>query len=144
MSKQVAVSRDGSWKIEVEAFRINLFVYNAVGVTTRVFSRSSNGSWRAQKVDMVEANGVMGTSRLPGVMVRLPNSPNFRRDDDTADTRAWSVGIGVTYVFDAPAGGFPPNPSPGGGPSMLVDRVSGSGSATWRGETLRVGPISQF
>ena len=30
MTKQVSVSRDGSWKIEVEAFKINLFVYNAI------------------------------------------------------------------------------------------------------------------
>jgi hypothetical protein len=143
MTKQVAVSRDGSWKIEVEAFRINLFVYNAIGVTTRVYARSGN-SWRAQKVDGVVAEGSMGTSRLPGVLARLPNSPNVRRNDSEADTRAWSVGIGVTWVFDAPTGGFPPNPGPGGGPAMLVDRVTGSGSATWRGETLRVGPISQF
>lgn len=144
MTKQAAISGDGSWKIEVEAFKINLFVYNAIGITTRVYARTSNGGWRAQKVDMVEANGVMGTSRLPGVMVRLPNSPNDRRNDSEADTRAWSVGIGITYVFDAPAGGFPPNPNPGGGPSMIVDRVTGTGSATWRGETLRVGPVSQF
>ena len=144
MTKQVAVSRDGSWKIEVEAFKIGLFFYNAIGVTTRVYSRAGNSRWQAQKVDMVEADGSMGTSRLPGVMARLPNSPNVRRNDGTADTRAWSVGLGVTYVFDAPSGGFPPNPGPSGGPSMLVDRVIGSGSATWRGETLRVGPISQL
>lgn len=144
MTKQVSVSRDGSWKVEVEAFKINLFVYNAIGVTTRVYARSGNGSWRAQKVDAVEALGTMGTSRLPGVMVPLPTSPNARRADDSADTRAWSVGIGITHVFDAPWVGFPPNPGPSGGPSMLVDRVTGTGSATWRGETLRVGPISQF
>lgn len=141
MARSVAMSRDGSWKIEVEAFRINLFVYNALGVTTRVFAKSGSG-WRALKAEVVEANGVLGTSRLPGAVGRIPNSPNVRRSDSQADCRAWSVGIGVTFVYDAPVGGFPPNPSPGGGPSMVSDRVTGSGSATWRGETLRAGPLT--
>lgn len=141
MTKKVALSRDGSWKIEVEVFTINLFVYNALGVTTRVYAKSGN-SWRALKADIVSASGTLGTSRLPGATGLIPGSPNTRRNDSVADCRAWSVGIGVTFVYDAPVTPFPPNPSVGGGPSMIADRVTGSGGATWKGETLRIGPFS--
>lgn len=141
MGKGVAQSRDGSWKIEVEVFKINLLVYNALGVTTKAYVRSGS-RWRSQKVDLIQANGVLGTSRLPGVTGPIPHSPDRRINDSEADCRAWSVGLGVTFVYDAPVGGFPPNPSPGGGPSMTADRVTGFGSATWHGETLQVGPLS--
>jgi len=141
MASKTAFSRDGSWKVQVDVFNINYLVYKALGVTTRAFQKSGS-SWRSVKVDSITAEGRLGNSSFPGATGPIPNSPNSRRNDSVADCRAWSIGVGITFVYDAPIGGFPPNPSPGGGPFMLVDRVSGSGSATWHGETVGVATLS--
>lgn len=152
MATAEAVSRDGSWKISVEVFAINLFVYQALGVTTRVFAKQqpnwwqrlwgAREAWVPANASQVSAGGTLGTSRLPGASAPIPGSPRSLANASEADCRAWSVGVGITFVFDAPIGGFPPNPGPGGGPSMTADRVTGSGSATRGGETLQAGPLS--
>jgi hypothetical protein len=141
MATKTALSRDGSWKVQVDVFNVNYFIYKALGVTTRAFQKTGP-TWHNVKVDSIVAQGRLGSSAVPGASGLIPNSPNYRRNDSVADCRAWSVGIAITFVYDAPVGGFPPNPSPGGGPSMLADRVTGSGSATWHGETVSVGPLS--
>jgi len=141
VASRTSFSRDGSWKVQVDVFNINYFVYKALGVTTRAFQKSGS-SWSSVKVDSITAEGRLGSSSFPGATEPIPDSPNTRRNDSVADCRAWSIGVGITFVYDAPIGGFPPNPSPGGGPSMLADRVTGSGSATWHGETVGVGPLS--
>jgi hypothetical protein len=149
MTQQEKISSDGSWKILVDVFSINLFVYRALGVTTRVFSKSEPDWWQrlwgAQEAwiaiadDSVGCQGSLGSSRLPNITAIIPGSPNMRSNDIEADCRAWSVGVGITFTTDQPLSADPlnPNPSPGGGPSLVADRVSGSGFATRGNETLR-------
>lgn len=154
MAKSIAISKDGSWKIEVEVFSINLFVYQALGVTTRSYLKTQPNwwqrlwgvreSWNPVRADNISAMGTLGVSRFPGIMAPIPRSPNTRSNDSVADCRAWSIGIGITFVTDAPITPVPPgtNPSPGGGPTMTADRVTGSGSARRGSEQLSIGPLS--
>lgn len=144
MTTHMTVSRDGTWKIEVEVSRKDIGPYHSLSVVVRVYTRRGNGRWHRQRVDVVEAQGEIGSSQIPGVMTRIPGSPVQRNGKSRATVGVRRIGTRVIQIGDEPA--LPSSvgsPQPGSG-TFPMDRVTGHGSATWRGETLRVGPVSLF
>lgn len=133
MTTATAISPDGLFKITVDAFKIGLFVYNALGATTKAYSRRGTGAgWDPQKVDAISAYAALGSSKYPGATSALP--PNNRRNDSEADSRAWWVGLFLKFkASDNSAGSL----------ELIADLVIASGSATWKGVTLQAGPIEQ-
>ena len=145
MAKREKSSQDGSWKVEVEAFHTGLGVYTAFGVKTRVFEKrkpdwwqklmGKRESWAPVNADTVSANGVLGVSQYPGVTGPIPGSPALASNSSEVECRAWQIGIGIRVV--------PFDPKPGPGPGMIVDLVTGYGSASRGGEIVTVGPVTQ-
>src|SRR5437763_7758703 len=84
MTKSEQIAKDGSWKIVVEAFSVNWFVYRAMGVTTRVYTRGSpsiferlfggGAGWVASKAEFVSASGFLTARKAPGARTLIPGS----------------------------------------------------------------------
>jgi len=151
MTKAETIAPDGSWKVVVEAFKTSvLFFYSAIGVTTHVYVPATQSwwdklwglspGWSEANADSVAAAGLMSSSQFPIAQAPLPGSPNVRRNDSSADCRAWAVGASVTFEFGADGvsvvGGS-------AGIQTIVDVVrNGTGSAVRSGLTLSAGPVS--
>lgn len=150
MASREALSANGSWKLVVEAWSVNMWVYRAMGATSRVFETAPRSfwdwlfgrstGWRSIKAEFVSASGVLTTSVIPGATGAIPGSPNNRTNDSEADCRAWTVFVGVsiplTPTFE-PSGA----PRPGGNTRALADGVIAGGSASLRGETLSLSGV---
>lgn len=135
MTTATAISPDGLFKITVDAFKIGLLFYNALGATTKAYSRKGTGAgWEPQRVDAISAYAALGSSKYPGATSALP--PNIRRNDSEADSRAWWVGLVYKYKASDSSSSV-------GSMDIIADLVTASGSATWKGVTLQAGPIEQ-
>lgn len=142
MKKHEVMSANSTWKLVVEAWSINLFFYKAMGVTSNVYVRSGGffarlfgGGWRSGAASSVTVAGVMTSTLAPGANPPIPGSPVLNSNSSKAECSVWAFGIGVKIKIDPLF--KPSDPSPGGAPSLFADGVSGSGTALFRGETLR-------
>jgi hypothetical protein len=153
-AKVSRTSRDGNWTAELRAFKINLFVYKAIGATLTVrhkqLRRSRWAPWSAPQPAWV-AGVVPDISISNTYQGLLPSlSPAAARRSCSAvqasscDCRLWSIGVSIS--MDASADTGLPNPGttlPGAGPSLDVRSVDSNGSATLpNGEVLALGPVS--
>jgi hypothetical protein len=154
MGSAEQVAPDGSWKVVVEAWSFSLILYAAIGVTTRVYTRRGQNwwerlwnmpaGWDGATADLVIAAGSMASHNLPTVSAALPGSPNIRRNDASADCRAWTFGGSVR--LGSSGTGLGGSGLSGEGVSSLnpiADMIrGGTGSATRNGLTLSAGPAN--
>ncbi len=145
MKKREVLSKDSTWKIVVEAWPVNLFFYKAMGISTNVYERNSGfwawlGAWKFVKASLLSVSGAMSYRLAPGFSAPLPGSPLFLSNFSKAECSIWVFGIGVKIKIDLIFN--PSDPSTGGAPSLIADGLSGSGSATRKGETLATSTVS--
>ncbi len=104
-SKKEIQSKDGSWKLVVEASSVSLFVYNALIASARVYKKSQlsfwdrlfgrSASWSAFSADTISASGSLTSKLAPGIRGPVPGSPDNRTNSSVAECKAWWVFIGI-------------------------------------------------
>ena len=146
-------SSDGTWRVELSAFKTNLLVYKAIGATLNVQHRERARSWwpwgpyvdkwvdRAVPALSVQ-NAYQGV--LPSLAPSVANRSCGATNASSCDCRLWAVGIGISV--DASANTGLPDPGtagPSGGASLDVRSVTSNGRATLPGgEVVAVGPAT--
>lgn len=139
---------DGTWRATMTAFKLNFFFYKAIGTSIVVHHKEQRRSglfgWWGPFVDTwIErpADGIRIINTYAGPTARQAEALGLgecsARQQQSLDCRLWAVGIGVSVTYDAPLGGFPPNPTPTPGATILdVRAVRGIGMVGVAGESL--------
>jgi hypothetical protein len=152
MTSREVVSSDGSWKLVVEAWSINVLIYRALGGTSRVYSKGSRSiwdrlrgapaGWTSTTADSIGVGAALTVRAFPGVTSVVPGSPDNRVHDSVADCRAWAAFVGIK-VRVSPTFDPTTTPSPTiDTRSAIADGVIVSGSATKSGQSLSVSSLT--
>src|SRR5690348_16323014 len=115
-----AYTRDGSWRLLLETWRVNAIVYTAIGATVHAQHWEEFTVWLfVKKQDWVNrpVPSITVSARFEGVtpsQVPAARQQTDRRlDSDNADVRLWAAGVTVSV----PPGSTPPQgpglPPPG-------------------------------
>lgn len=150
-NRDTKYSSDGSWQVEIVAFKINLFFYKTIGTTVTVRHKETRRSWfglgapyeawverPAESISINNTYEGILPSTIPGVALRSCSVTNA----SSCDCRLWSVGIGIS-MDASPSPGTPDwNTShPGSGASLEVRSVRGIGTAAIAGNLIHVGEV---
>lgn len=135
MASEVTLySKDGSWRVDVEAWKNNFLVYKSIGTEVTVYHRQQTKNiWGNTVTDWVRANAssifirnvYKGTG--PGSATRQKTCPS----SSYCEIKEWAVGVTITIPTD---GG---DASVGGGAILDIDSVTSSVVVTIGGEHLR-------
>lgn len=150
-TRDVQYTNDGSWQVEIVAFKTNLFFYKAIGTTITVRHKETRRSWfgwgpayeawverPAERINITNTYEGILPSTIPGVASRSCSESN----KSSCDCRLWSAGIGIS-VEASPSPGTPEwgTSRPSSGASLEVRSVRGSGSAFISGNLIRLGEV---
>lgn len=131
-SEATVVSRDGQWKIEVEAWKNNALVYKSIGTQVDVYHREATSNvWGNKTTDWVKKkaswisirNTYRGTG--PGVGVKSTEC----RDASHCELKEWAVGVSLKIPVTGPE-------SVGGNAILEISSVEGQVSVRAGGHTL--------
>ena len=133
MASEVTVlSRDGQWKIEVEAWKNNLLAYKSIGTQVKVYHREETTNiWGNKKTDWVRRAASLIYIRN----VYSGSGPGTGTRETTCDEasycelKEWAVGVSVTIPVDSPT-------DVGGSAVLDIESVEGFVSVRLATETL--------
>ena len=148
VSKIEKYTKDGKWKVVMEAWKTYAYVYSSIGSKVTVYyKRTTNGVWgettewvmkNANSIQLVNdyyGKGLAGQSSTTERAPPLYNAPQ-------SELKKWAVGLGISIPLDpnyAPAGS--PRPDTGGIAELKVEGVVGHISVVIGDESF-IGDVS--
>jgi hypothetical protein len=149
--RDLKFTKDGNWQVEIVAFKIDLFVYKAIGTTITARRREKARSWFGLGPEYetwverpVDEIGVANVYEgiLPSTISGVASRSCQERNRSSCDCRLWSVGLGIKVDASASSGGPDTDTAfPSRGSSLEVRSVTGSGSAFINGEVVRLAAV---
>lgn len=124
MPSEVSVlSRDGNWKMEVEAWKNNFLFYTSIGTQVTVYHRekttnvwgSSVTDWVEKKASSIFITNVYSGSVAAGSGGSITRSGQWNNASE-AELKEWAVGFKITL----------PSGEPGGNAILDIDKVVGT------------------
>ena len=131
-SEQTVYSKDGTWKIEVEAWKNNFLFYSSIGTEVNVYHKEADTnvwgnpttSWKSKNAKNIT---IANTYKGPVFGGGTSQSVDVRTwaNTDEAKLKHWAVGVKITL------------PDSVSGAAILdIDSVDGEVSVLIDGETL--------
>ncbi|MBA3512319.1 hypothetical protein [Sphingomonas sp.] len=110
-SEVTQISRDGNWKVEVEAWRNNFLFYSSIGAQFSIYRKGGSSIWGGTSWDSGRARRVTMRNSYNGGLAFQDGQWNDAHD---GELKHWAVGIAIKI----PSGDITP-----GGPWLTLTSV---------------------
>lgn len=131
-SEATVLSKDGQWKIEVEAWKNDFLFYKSIGAQVTVYHREATKNiWGTTKTDWVERKTSSITIRniYHGMGHTIATREKTCHDASQCELKEWAVGVKLTIPVDKPT-------DVGGNAVLDIQSVDGLVTVQIAAETL--------